>query len=67
MKVIDGEYVISVRTAQTVGNVKVDLVYLDDGTVLGISDDLVCLYRNWYEALGMGNELVSMIERPLYD
>ena len=40
------EHISKVETVNTGGNCMVDLIHLKDGRILGISDDVVALYRS---------------------
>jgi len=60
-------FVKDVLIAETGGHCYVDGVLLDDGTVLGISDDCICLYadREAFDNMGDGEvEPLRIIDRP---
>lgn len=58
------KYVQSITTEHVGGGLECDIIYLNDGTVLSISDDTILLYpdRDAYER-GEGSE--GKILRPL--
>ena len=61
------EFVSKVSTEQMGGGTMMDFVTLNDGTVLGISDDCICLYAGMDEFEASLEDCIEVptIERPI--
>lgn len=49
LTVVDHAFLNRIETVNTGGHIFVDLITLNDGQVIGISDDCICLYPNEQE------------------
>jgi len=63
MEKVTGMFTQGVSCEHTGGNCWLDIIHLKDGTVLGISDDCVCLYGS-EEEMWEGEMALETFDRP---